>query len=121
MSQPSVSTPPSSFEQQASPFKRARHDKKQFIGPCYIRMQVLSFAFALVGMRLSFISPEDDRSVARGAKLILEQVRVKAEKKGLKMQSRQHTNFGTMGGACFLSLNAFNSVCSFFSRLLWFS
>jgi hypothetical protein len=62
-------------------------------------MQVLSFAFALEHVPLSFINPEDDRSISRGAKLMLAHVKTKAEKKGLKMQSRQHTTFGTMGGA----------------------
>jgi hypothetical protein len=102
MSQPSVSmfsvdeTP----GMEASPSKRPRwEDRKQFIGPSYIRMQALSFALSFSNLSLKFINPKDDRSIARAAKGFLTKVQEKAEIKGLQMQSRKGTKYGVMGGA----------------------
>jgi hypothetical protein len=82
----------------ASPPKRAKLERKQFTGPSYIRMQVLSFAIALIGLPLSFIDPANEKSISRAAKELLEKVSVKALKKGLLMQARKGTRFGKMGG-----------------------
>jgi hypothetical protein len=89
----------SSLLADASPVKRARYDRKQFIGPSYIRLQVLSFALSLVDLPLTFIDPGNEKSIVRAARDFLDLVYQKAQKKGLLMQSRKNTRFGKMGGA----------------------
>jgi hypothetical protein len=94
MSQPSVSQ-----STEGSPVKRARLDKKQFIGPCYIRMQPLSFAIALKKIRFDFINPTDGTSVSRGARAVMDELHKKLADTSLLMQSRKNTSWGKMGGA----------------------
>jgi hypothetical protein len=105
MSQPSVSQ-----STEGSPSKRARLDKKQFIGPCYIRMQPLSFAIPLNKIRCDFINPSDETSVSRGARAVMDQLHSKVADKGLMMQSRKNTSWGKMGGA---------APSLFFHSFLW--
>jgi hypothetical protein len=94
MSQPSVSQCT-----EGSPYKRVRVDKKQFIGPSYIRMQPISFAIPLSKLRCDFINPDDETSVARGARTIMDTLYGTVSKKGLAMQSRRNSSWGKMGGA----------------------
>lgn len=95
MSQPSVSQSLS----LESPSKRARFSEhKQFIGPSYIRMQVLSFIVPLGKLQLQFINPDDKDSIARALRSLIEKVHEKAILKGLTMQARKNTKWKMMGG-----------------------
>jgi hypothetical protein len=106
MSQPSVSQCT-----EGSPYKRVRVDKKQFIGPSYIRMQPISFAIPLSKLRCDFINPDDETSVARGARTIMDTLYGTVSKKGLAMQSRRYSSWGKMGGAVSSPLPVFISLC----------
>jgi hypothetical protein len=78
MSQKSVSY---SLTADASPFKRAKFDRTQFIGPSYIRLQVMSFALSLVALPMTYIDPSNERSISRSAKEFMEVKFSKAEEK----------------------------------------
>jgi hypothetical protein len=93
MSQPSESFDSRAF---ASPSKRQR--TVQFIGPSYIRMQVISFAISLCNLKMSFINPSDPKSVARGGRAIIDAVAEKAQIRGLNCQARVGADWKRMGG-----------------------
>jgi hypothetical protein len=52
----------------------ARDQKVDMIGPSYIRMHLLGFAFELIGLSFGFINPGSVDSVRKGVRQAMEQV-----------------------------------------------
>jgi hypothetical protein len=95
----------------ASPVKPARFDRKQCVGPSYIRLQVLSVALSLVDLPLTHIDPGNEQCIVCAVRDSLDIVYQKAQKRSLQLQSRRNTY--SCGIACIQDLAEWEvlSVC----------